>query len=332
VLSGHAAGRAPFPTPSLAKEGGPAEGRAAEGSASLSGLRALAAALGAIAVVVAASVAPQPSMERTASAGLPLFVRPAWAAEAGAVAVATAPAAAPVAAPAQQDLDLSWARTLSSSAAGVLRSAADLLPVVEKAVEVTAPVVIGGIQTIIFNADENTLPLLGQAVASGAQLAARAGLQVASTGLGVAAGALPVAGQAVNWAIDASMPAFQNAAHSSADALRKFADGASRSGAAGEPDLLRQGLAGVLAGVSAAVDGAGDGAPAAKRALDYLGEAALPVAQALLKSSSEVAGDAARAPLPDTSALTGPLQAAAVDAGRFAAQAGGKALELVRLP
>eukprot|EP00443_Scrippsiella_acuminata_P016502 CAMPEP_0115241534 /NCGR_PEP_ID=MMETSP0270-20121206/38479_1 /TAXON_ID=71861 /ORGANISM="Scrippsiella trochoidea, Strain CCMP3099" /LENGTH=475 /DNA_ID=CAMNT_0002656557 /DNA_START=46 /DNA_END=1473 /DNA_ORIENTATION=+ len=273
----------------------------------------------------APSSAPRPAATLSRPAPAPVPVP--------APAPAPAPAQAPVRAPAapvatkpspSAATEFNLARTIAGATASGLRAAADLLPQAELALERQAPALEGGLRTVAAGKPEETLPVVGRAVATGAEAAARTGLKVASTGLGVAAETLPSAAQAVNFVVEAAMPSVMSGAHASADAARAMATQMSSPGnlPANTPDVARQVLPVLFNGAAAGLDMLIDGAPAAKQAVSYAAEKALPIVQSALRVSSEVSGDAASMPLPDSVQVTKSLKSVGIDPERLAAEAG----------
>ncbi|CAJ1390483.1 unnamed protein product [Effrenium voratum] len=216
---------------------------------------------------------------------------------AASVATSTATrAAATAAAPA----DLPWARSLASTAASALRSAADGLPVAEKVVEQELPVAQSALQwasgVTPDNAKEKVekeaVPALGRAAAD----AVRAGLRVGSSGLDLVGKNLPAAEQAVGSAVDKGLPYFQSALHEAASNARRLStqkldlpeQEAVQGVAAAAPGLLNA--------AANFLDLSADAAPQVKSAVGFATGAVTPLAQTALSVASNLADKAADVP------------------------------------
>jgi len=220
--------------------------------------------------------------------------------------------------------EFDWARKFSSSTASGLRVAADLLPQAELELERQGPAIQGSLRTIASGDAEKALPVVGRALTSGAEAAARTGLRLVSSGLGMAADGLPAAGNAVNSAVEAAMPSVMSGAHASADAARAMAIKMASPGGlpANTPEMARDMLPGLLNGAASGLEMFAEGAPSAKQAVAYAADKAMPVLQTALRVSSELSADAASVPLPDEAQVTTSLRAMGVDPQRLTVQAG----------
>ncbi len=192
-------------------------------------------------------------------------------------------------------------RNLANSAANVLRSIADGLPVAEQAAEDGVPVVESAFQWASSlnsnNAEQKVendlLPVVGKA----AEGAIRLGLQVGSGGLDLIGKTLPAAEEALGKAVDTGLPLAQSALHDAAsNARRVAAEGISF----GDSNPYLQGVASnmplILNATAGALDATADMAPTVKSAVGYVAEAATPVAQAVLSTASDLARDASNIP------------------------------------
>eukprot|EP00434_Breviolum_minutum_P033634 symbB.v1.2.029761.t2/scaffold3294.1/size59574/2 len=192
-------------------------------------------------------------------------------------------------------------RSLANSAANVLRSIADGLPVAEQAAEDGVPVVESAFQWASSlnsnNAEQKVendlLPVVGKA----AEGAIRLGLQVGSGGLDLIGKTLPAAEEALGKAVDTGLPLAQSALHDAAsNARRVAAEGISF----GDSNPYLQGVASnmplILNATAGALDATADMAPTVKSAVGYVANAATPVAQAVLSTASDLARDASNIP------------------------------------
>lgn len=192
-------------------------------------------------------------------------------------------------------------RSLANSAANVLRSIADGLPVAEQAAEDGVPVVESAFQWASSlnsnNAEQKVendlLPVVGKA----AEGAIRLGLQVGSGGLDLIGKTLPAAEEALGKAVDTGLPLAQSALHDAAsNARRVAAEGISF----GDSNPYLQGVASnmplILNATAGALDATADMAPTVKSAVGYVANAFTPVAQAVLSTASDLARDASNIP------------------------------------
>jgi hypothetical protein len=237
------------------------------------------------------------------------------------------PPAAPqaVAQPTRKPEELPFARQVASGAASGLRAAADLLPQAERAVEQSAPAINSGLQKIATGDPDQALPVIGSAVATGADAAARTGLKLFSSGLGVIADSLPVVGQVAGDAFDAALPTIQSGVRSSAEAARSFANSLP---APSDPNNIGEAiLPNVLKGTASGLEVIADVAPTAEKAISYAAGKALPVLQSGLKATSQVSADAADAKTPDAAQVAGALKSVGVDPSDVANKAANLARE-----
>jgi len=132
-----------------------------------------------------------------------------------------------------------------------------------------------------------------------------------------------MAGQVAGFVTDAALPTVQAGAHASAEAARTWAGDLSSPGAlpAGSPEIAQQVLPGVLNAAASGLDVLASGAPAAKQALTYAADKAMPVVQNLLRASSQVSGDVAKADLPTEAEIAASLRSVNVDPDHLATQA-----------
>jgi len=193
-------------------------------------------------------------------------------------------------------------RSLANSAANVLRSIADGLPVAEQAAEDGVPVVESAFQWASSlnsnNAEQKVendlLPVVGKA----AEGAIRLGLQVGSGGLDLIGKTLPAAEEALGKAVDTGLPLAQSALHDAAsNARRVAAEGISWKG---DSNPYLQGVASnmplIFNATAGALDATADMAPTVKSAVGYVANAFTPVAQAVLSTASDLARDASNIP------------------------------------
>lgn len=301
----------------------------------------------AAATVVRVQQAEAPAPKATLAPSPKPAPAPAPAAALPPAPVQAVPSVVPVApaAPVLSEPGANWGKRLAGWLATGLRTAADRLPETELALELEAPVVESGLQWALEIRPENagtkameTMPVLGSAVAKGAEVVARTGLQLGAYGLNFVSEELPEAGQVAQATTIKALPTIQSGVRASADASRALASSAAElSKPAAWPSKVPQEVRQVVSkspvalnAAASVLDTAATAAPGAENFAAYLAGKALPVVRALLESASEISADAAsmpapeRVPLPEVKQVADAFRAVGVDPDQLASEARAK--------
>jgi len=261
-----------------------------------------------------------------ASKPVPLSA-PAVVAPAATVAkppAAVAPAAAPkaMAAPSPAGAEQPWGRTLSLMSSNGLRAAADWLPQAEVAIEKGAPLIQKDLEIVVSGKSEEALPVVGHALLVGTESVLKFGFEVFSMSLNMVADGLPAFETAAAKVADATRPALQNGAHTVAQFTRNMAaDMEKPENVNSQPEAVTMFAPGLLKGVSVGVDILGDIVPDLERGVGYVVQKAMPVVKSVLKASSGLALDIAKAPMPTDEQVVSGFKAVGVDPLKAGVQA-----------
>lgn len=249
---------------------------------------------------------------------------PAAVAPAASIPAAVAPAAAPkaMAAPSPVGAEQPWARTLSLMSSNGLRAAADWLPQAEVAIEKGAPLIQKNLEIVVSGKSEEALPVVGHALLVGTEGVLKFGFEAFSMGLNMVADGLPAIETAAAKAADETRPALQNGARTVAQFTRNMAaDLEKPDNVNTQPEAVTMFAPGLLKGVSAGVDMLGEMVPDLERGVGYVVHKAMPVVKSVLKASSGLALDIAKAPMPTDEQVVSGFKAVGVDPLKAGVQA-----------